>query len=262
MNFFRVFAVFFRIGLMNDLAYRANFLVQIADSLLGLAVALGSLSVIFGHTDTVGDWSQNELFVLVGVYFLMSGVIGMLIQPSMRQFMEDVQQGTLDFSLTKPADSQLLVSMREIRIWPAADILTGLGVIAYALVRMRAEIAPAQAAAFALMLAAGATIVYSFFLMLATCSFWIIRANNLLYIFESMYESGARWPVGIYPRWLRLTMTFVVPIAFAVTVPAEAVVGRYSWGTIAGALGIAAFLLIVSRLFWKVGLRRYSGASA
>lgn len=262
MKYLRLFFVFFRIGMMNDLAYRVNFIFEVIQALTGLAVVWGTLGVIFAHTETIGGWGPNELLSLVGVYFLMGALIEMMIEPSMRQFMEDVQQGTLDFTLTKPADAQLLVSMREVRIWPGLQALMGLGVIALSLVRMRADVGLMQSAAFGLTLIAGIAIVYSFFIMLATCSFWFIRANNLLYIFQSMYESGARWPVGIYPRWLRFAMTFLVPIAFAVTVPAQAIVGRFNVSTLLGALALAAALLAISRWFWKLGVRHYSGASA
>jgi ABC-2 type transport system permease protein len=51
-------------------------------------------------------------------------------------------------------------------------------------------------------------------------------------------------------------------VAFAVTVPAEALTGRLTWQTGMGALALAAGLLVVSRIFWRIGLRQYSGASA
>jgi ABC-2 type transport system permease protein len=76
-----------------------------------------------------------------------------------------------------------------------------------------------------------------------------------------MYEAG-RWPVSLYPGWLRYGLTFVVPVAFATTVPAEALTGRLTWETSVGAVVFAIVLLLVSRLFWRVGLRHYAGASA
>jgi ABC-2 type transport system permease protein len=76
-----------------------------------------------------------------------------------------------------------------------------------------------------------------------------------------MYEAG-RWPVGIYPGWLRLSLTFLVPVAFATTVPAEALSGRLTITTLLSALALALALLIASRLIWRTGLRHYSGASA
>ena len=80
-------------------------------------------------------------------------------------------------------------------------------------------------------------------------------------IFWSMYLAG-RWPVTIYPGWLRTMLTVVVPIAFAVTVPAEAISGRLTAGTLLLTLLVAVVMLTVSRWFWTYGLKHYSGASA
>ena len=261
MTLLRLLLVFFRIGLMNELAYRANFYVQLAQTLLNLATALGGLAVIFSHTESLGGWQPAELVALLGVYFLMGGVIGLVIQPSMQRFMEDVRRGTLDFTLTKPEDAQTLVSVSDVRVWRLADVLLGVVVLAVGLSAMGRGVSVSQVAAFGLALAAGAAIVYSFWLILATFSFWFVRVENILVIFQSVYEAG-RWPVGIYPGWLRATLTFLVPIAFAVTVPAEALVGRLRGEVLLGAVGLAALLLLGSRLFWRFGVRHYSGASA
>ena len=80
-------------------------------------------------------------------------------------------------------------------------------------------------------------------------------------VFQSMYEAG-RWPVSIYPGWLRFGLTFIVPIAFAVTVPAEALTGRLSWWSLGLAGLVAVVLFAGARLLWKAGLRRYAGASS
>jgi ABC-2 type transport system permease protein len=104
-------------------------------------------------------------------------------------------------------------------------------------------------------------IVYSFWLILATLSFWFVRVENILVIFQSMYEAG-RWPVSLYPAWLRFALTFLVPIAFATTVPAQALAGRLTWQILLGTVALAVALFVVSRFFWRVGIQRYSGASA
>lgn len=261
MRVLRLLWVFIRIGILGELAYRVNFYVQLFQSLLGLATALAGLAVIFSHTDTLGDWRPDELVALVGVYLLVGGAINLVIQPSMERLIESVREGTLDFTLTKPEDAQLLVSVQAVQIWKLADILLGSGALIIALVRLRADVGAGQAMAFAAALLCGGAIVYSFWLILATCSFWFVRVENILVIFQSMYEAG-RWPVSIYPQWLRFALTFVVPVAFATTVPAQALTGRLTPQTLLGAAALAVALLAVSRLFWRVGIRTYSGASA
>ena len=261
MRYLRLVWTYLRVGMMAELAYRANFVANLAESLLSLGSALAGIAVIFQWTTTLGGWRPEEIAALVGVYFLVGGVIGLVIQPSMERLTESVHDGTLDFMLAKPEDAQVLASIQGVEIWKLTDCLLGLGVIAAAVVRLGGRVGAAEAAAFLVALAAGALIVYSFWLILATCSFWLVRVENILVIFQSVCEAG-RWPVSIYPRWLRYALTFLVPVAFAITVPAEALTARLRWPTLAAAWGFAFALGVGSRLFWRFGLRRYSGASS
>jgi ABC-2 type transport system permease protein len=175
--------------------------------------------------------------------------------------MEDVRQGTLDFTLTKPEDAQVLVSVKQVQIWKVVDIALGLAVLVVALVQLETTVGPWQALAFGVTLLTGGAIVYSFYLILATTSIWFVRVENVLVIFQSMYQAG-RWPVGIYPWWLRAALTFLVPVAFATTVPAEALSGRLTGQTLLLSLALAGAMLVGSRWFWHLGVRHYSGASA
>ncbi len=257
----RLLWTFFRLGALNELQYRANFVVQVVQSVLGLGTALLSLSVVFAHTSRLAGWRPPELLAVVGVYFLIGGLINLVVQPSMQRLMEDVRLGTLDYTLTKPADAQLLVSLKQVQVWKLLDVLMGLGVLVVAMVRIGATVGLGEALVFLAALLAGAATVYSFLLILATGTFWFVRVQNILVVFQSMYEAG-RWPVGIYPPWLRAALTFVVPVAFAITVPAEGLTHRLSGWALPGAVALAVALLVVSRLFWRVGIRHYSGASA
>ncbi|MCC7265122.1 MAG: ABC-2 family transporter protein, partial [Candidatus Latescibacteria bacterium] len=130
-----------------------------------------------------------------------------------------------------------------------------------ALLRLGLSVGLQHALGFGVTLLAGAAIVYSFWLILATLSFWFVRVEKILIIFQGVYEAG-RWPVGIYPLWLQVALTALVPVAFAVTVPAEAVVGRLTGPMLGLALVLALALLVGARWFWKCGVKRYSGASA
>jgi len=252
---------FFRIGALNELQYRVNFFVQLLQSAIALGVGLAGLGIVFSHTVELGGWSRGELLAVMGVHTLILGVIKAIIEPNMARLMEDVQQGTLDYALTKPVDAQLLVSVREIRVWSLLDVLIGLAVIGVALTQLGASLEPGQALAFAVTLTLGALMIYSLWLMLTSVAFWVVRVDSLLDLFGGLYLAG-RWPVGIYPGWLQGLLTFLVPVAFAVTVPAEALTGRLTLPSLALAVAVAAGMLLLARIVWRTGLRRYAGASA
>ncbi|HEV7810548.1 MAG TPA: ABC-2 family transporter protein [Candidatus Limnocylindrales bacterium] len=253
--------LFFRIGALNELQYRANFWLQLIQSAIQLGTGLAVLALVFSQTPALNGWSQPALLAVMGVHILMGGVIGSLIQPSMERLRQDVRQGTFDFVLTKPEDVQVLSSVREIRIWRAVDILVGLVVLVIAVGQLESPVGVPEALAFAVALVLGTLMIYSFWLVITTVAFWIVRIDEIAELFEGVYQSG-RWPVTIYPGWLRISLTFLVPIAFAVTVPAQALTRQLTPDTLLLAAGFAVVAVVLSRLFFRVGLRRYSGASA
>lgn len=261
MRNLRLLWVFFRVNALNELQYRANFFVQLFQSLIALVTGLAVIGLVFSHTDTLRGWSQPELLAVMGVHIIMGGLIGMLIQPNMVRLMEEIRDGKLDFALTKPADAQVMASVREVRVWRGVDLIIGGVLLGLALSWLEAGISPVGALAFAVALMLGAVMIYCFWMIVTVGAFWIIRMDEVHELFEGIYQAG-RWPVTVYPGWLRIGLTFLVPIAFAVTVPAEALTARLTVETLAVAAGFAVALLVFTRWWWRFGLRRYSGASA
>ena len=262
MHALTVIRTYLKLGMLNVLQYRVNFLFDILSVTLYLTSSLVSLAVIFGQTETLQGWTRDQLIALVGIQILIGGFNGLVIRPSMQQLMENIRLGTLDFMLTKPADSQLLASVQRVEIGAIAEVIVGLAVILIALARLGTEIGVGGALLFVLMLLAGATIVYCFLLALSTIAFWFVRVDNIIVIFQAAFTEAGRWPITIYPGWLRATLTFLIPIAFAITVPAESLTGRLTAVTVLGTLALALAFVAGSRWFWRLGLSRYTGASA
>ncbi|MBI5824309.1 MAG: ABC-2 family transporter protein [Chloroflexi bacterium] len=261
MHGLRLALNYLRIGVLNEFQYRANFYIQILQTFIALGTGLIGLNLVFSQTSQLGGWNKSELLAVMGVFITMGGVIRSAIQPNMERLMEEIREGKLDFALTKPADAQLLVSVREFRFWQIVDVLTGMIVMGVALSQMNWLIGVWSALGFVSALVMGAVMIYCFWLMITSTAFWFVRVHEIANLFEGLYAAG-RWPVDIYPKWLQAGLTFLVPVAFAVTVPAEALTGRLTLQTWLGALALTIFLFILARTFWKIGLRSYSGASA
>ena len=261
MRIARLGFLYLRLGALNELQYRVNFFVAAFQSLLSVGVGLIVLALVYSHTATLNGWTESELLVILGIQILLGGVIHATIQPNMQRLVDEVRDGKLDFALTKPEDAQVIVSLRELRLWEAVDVVSGSVVVAVGVARLPTRLGAGHALAFVALLALGAALLYCFWLILATGPFWVVNMGFLAELFEGVYQTG-RWPIGVYPGWLRYSMTYLVPVGFAVTVPAQALTDRLHLGTVAIAIGFAVALTAFTRWFWRVGLRRYSGASA
>ena len=261
MNPIKLALTYLRIGVLNEMQYRINFFIQLLQSFISVATGLIGLSLVFGQVTTLAGWSRSELLAVMGVHLLMGGVIRSIIQPNMERLMDDVRNGTLDFALTKPADAQTLVSVREFRFWQLVDVIVGMVVIGVAFIQLKGTLGILQLLGFLAALIMGGIMLYCVWLMVTSISFWVIRVQEISNLFEGLYAAG-RWPVGIYPDWLRTGLTFLVPVAFAVTVPAEALTNRLSGTSLLFALGMTLLFVILSRGLWRLGLSNYSGASS
>jgi ABC-2 type transport system permease protein len=249
------------VSALNELQYRVNFFLQLFQSLVALGTAVAVVSLVFLYTPSLGGWSPWELMVVVGVHTALGGVIRSLIQPSMQLLMDDIREGKLDFALTKPVDAQLVVSLRRVTVWPLVDVLVGLGVVVVAAFQAGVSVGVVGVGAFLVGLPLGAVMIYCLWLIITTGAFWIVRMEHVAELFNGLYQAG-RWPTGLFPGWLRLVFTVLVPLAFAVTLPSELLTGRAGLLALGGAAAFTLALVAVTRWFWRLGLRNYAGASA
>jgi ABC-2 type transport system permease protein len=261
VNYLKLLAVFYKTSVQTDMEYRIDFFARVLSSLLGLCTTLGGLALAYQYAPHIKGWSFAQSLVLVAVYYLMDGLIEIFIAPNMREIMTQVREGTLDFVLLKPVSSQFMATFRTLNVWRASSLLVGIGISTYALEKLSLEVGGADAALFAVSLLCGLAVIYSFWLVLVTLSFWFVRVDNIEQIVWQAFEAG-RYPVEIYPNWLRMTLTYVVPVVFIITVPAQALTGRLDPAFIGVALVVAVCSVIASAFFWRFGLRSYTGASA
>lgn len=260
-RYLRLIALFIRVSLQDDSAYRMIFLGHLLMALLQLSAELVGLWTVFSNTQSLAGWNAWQLLALLGVFRVMSGMIGMFIAPNMRRVMEDVREGTLDFVLIRPVSAQFLASARRIVVWRLTDMLIGSMVAFYAAYKLAGALPVRAVLLFVALLACGTVIIYSFWLMLATSSFWFTRISNIEMVFWNIFEAG-RYPVDIYRPGVRWALTYLVPLAFLTTVPASALAGRSEPRSVAVAFVLAVVSFLAASAFWRFGVRRYSGASA
>lgn len=107
----------------------------------------------------------------------------------------------------------------------------------------------------------GIIILYSLVMLLATSAFWFVQLENVMELLYIFFEAG-RFPITIFPAWVRILLTFVVPIAFITTMPASVLLGRLDGVFALYSLGVTAALFTTSVLYWRYALRHYSSTSS
>jgi len=261
MRYLKLFATFIKSSILVELEYRANFITQTLLSQFWTGITLLSVLVFYAHTDNIGGWGLNEALVIVGLFVLMNGFIATVLQPNAQKVVEMIRTGTLDFVLTKPMNSQFLSTLRYIKIFNIVDVLAGIIIVGIAWARMGFTPTLLSVAPFMIMFAMALLIMYSLWAAMATLSFWFVKVHNLSNAFSAMWDTG-RFPITTFEGGLRIALTFVLPIAFITTFPAQALLGTLDLNTmlLAVLMGLGTFAFSV--WFWRYAVRSYSSASS
>jgi len=245
----------------NELQYRSNFVVQLMTSASQIGVAFASLALVLHRTDSLNGWTGDQLLAFIGVYTLVAGLTRTFVEPAMMRLLSDIHRGEFDAVLTKPVDTQLLVSIRAVNIWQGIDVVAGLAVIAVAVGRLHASIGWADAVWFVVLLGCALVIVRSVWLIIGSLAFWFVRLDWIDALFFAAFRA-AQYPITIYPGWLRVGLSTVLPVGLALTAPAGAITSRLSLAMLFGALAVALATSWLSAVIFRRALGAYSSASS
>ena len=258
----RLLRVFLAATLSASLEYRMNFLGAVLVSLGDSAVALLGLFLFYSRPEStsLGGWSYAQALLVVGFFMLAQGFIAVVLQPNLSKVAESIRTGTMDFTLIKPIDAQWSVSTRNLNLLRIGDVVVGLIILGYALARL--EHVTALGLLLALLVFGCALItVYSLWFMLTTTAFWFVKTDNVTELFNGVF-GAARFPASSFPAPVRIAITFVLPVAFVTTIPAQAITGTLTPLLALLAPAIAAVTFLAGRLFWLYALRNYTSASS
>jgi ABC-2 type transport system permease protein len=254
-----------RYSLAREMAFRGNFLVKVSVEVLWLLILIVFYRTVFARTSVVATWSEAQYLFFVGCYFTMEGLIETLFLENCNAFADLVRSGDLDFYLLKPIDEQFLITCRDLDWSTAPNILMGAAVMGLALVQMSWDPDPVRVLLFLVMLACGTAIAYSFLLLLTATSVYFVR-NQSLFEMWWLFTSLMRYPREIFGgTWaapLGWVFSYLIPVLLVVHVPACTMVKLFEPGVIAFTAAVTVLLLIVSRKFFRMSLRRYRSASS
>jgi viologen exporter family transport system permease protein len=281
-RYFNILRIFWSASISAEMEYRVNFLMAALSSVMTLAGTALMLFLFYRSGYQMGGWPWRDALAVVGMFTILEGTQSTFMTPNRTRVTEHVREGTLDFVLLKPIDSQFWLSVRSISLWGVPNIVMGLAIVAYALVTRDtpplhtppppgsvgavtgisgAGIPGADVLLAGAALLLGVLILYSLGYLLSTLTIWYIKLYNITMAMQALVETG-RYPITAYPAAYQVFFTFVLPVAFMTTVPAQFVTGRGGAGWLLGAAVVAGVCLTASIAFWRFALRYYTSASS
>ena len=261
IRYLRLFALQLRTSAATAMAYRANFVVQGAMSVMWTVLTLVPLIVLFSERDRVATWDEPSALIVIAYFMAVRAVLEGMISPSLVDLVEKIRSGSFDYVLLKPIDAQAMISASHYEPWRVFDLLGAIAVVIYAFALRGAPPALPDLAIGIALFASGVLATYALWMLCAAASFWVVRLDNLMYLLGAIFDI-ARWPVDVFRGAWRVIFTFVIPVAVMTTFPAMALLGTLGLPRTLATIGGSALLLAISRLVWRTAIRSYTSASS
>jgi ABC-2 type transport system permease protein len=244
------------------MSFKANFLLWIVVELLWFALQLTFVAVLYRHTQRIGDWSRWEVVLLMGAAHFIQQLFQALFLGNCAQISEYVRTGRLDFLLLLPVNTRFLVSLRHVDLGGFVNGASAVAVMVYALRQLHHVPSALEIAGFLLLVATGILVHYSLMFLLATISFWTVRAQGIVWGYYSLFNI-ARLPDAAFRGLFKVVFTFVLPMLLVANVPARLLANKVgSPLDLVLLAGAAVACWLASQAGWRVALRRYTSASS
>ncbi len=261
IRYLRLLATFFRMSVIADLEYRANVIGKVVTDIFWYLTHIVLFEVMFLHVPSLGGWSIEDARVFLGVLFLADAIHMVLFAEGLDRFATLVVSGGLDLLLSKPVNSQFMVSCHRIAWSYLVNVTLAGSWLLWSLSHRLGELSPLLFGKVVIGAGAGALIMYALRFSFASFSLIFTQADNLQYLWYTLFRLSTR-PHSMYPSGIKLLLVTLLPLAFIASIPAEILLGERDTIGIVSLLGVASGCLLFSRWLWGRCLRHYTSASS
>jgi len=262
-RYLTIYGALWRNSVTREMSFKGNFLLWILVEMCWFGLQLAFVGVIFSQTTTVGTWTVWQVVLLTGTSNFIQEIYQAFFLVNCTNLSELVRTGKMDFLMLLPVNTRFIVSMRQVDIPSFANAAFAACVMGFAAHKLALHPTAMQFLGFGALCLAGLLVHYSLMFMLASISFWTVRAQGIVYGYYNLFNI-ARLPDEAFARSrvFKAVFTFALPVLLVSNVPVRVLTDRLKspamWLVL---IGLGVVWAAISEWFWRLSLRRYTSAS-
>ena len=260
-KYIKVYSLFLYTSIASELEYKTNVIIDFITAILSLIGSLFLLAIFFKSTDNIGGWNFQQALIIQSIYTILNGITNTWFNPNLTEIVKHIREGTLDFVLLKPIDSQFFISLKRIAPSGFLEIILGVALLFYCLIINQININLGFLFLSLTTLLCSILILYSLWFLISTTTIWFVKTWNATEVLRSFLYVG-RFPLNSFSFSIRIFFSIFIPIAFITTIPSEVFLGLAQLWEILLELIVSSIFLIISRRFWLFALKYYTSASS
>ncbi len=238
--------------------YRVNFVIGAVSTVIMQAAGLLTIWVIMAQIPDLAGWTLPEILLIYGLITLSKSINHMFADNLWTIGRDYIRTGTFDRFMVRPVDPLFHLLADRFCHDGIGNFLVGLVLVLISAARLNITWTPWLVLFMVVMVLSGGFIFIALNLMTSVSGFWLMDSVPVTRVVFEMHEF-AKYPLTIYPRFIAVLLTAIIPYGFASFYPASYLLGReQSPGLVGGAPLVAAVLMMIALAVWRFGLRHYS----
>ena len=260
-KYLKVYKKFLHTSLASELEYKTNIIIDLITAFLSLIGSIFLLSIFFQNNNSIGGWEFDQALIIQAIYTILNGITNTWFNPNLTEIVKHIREGTLDFVLLKPIDSQFFISLKKISPSGILEIILGFCLLTYCVKINQINLNFSFLTLSMITIICSICILYSLWFFISTTTIWFVKTWNATEVLRSFLYIG-RFPLNSFSFSLRIFFSVFIPIAFITTIPSEVFLGISQLWKILLEVIVAMVFLFTSRRFWLFALKYYSSASS
>jgi ABC-2 type transport system permease protein len=261
-RYLSIYAALWKNSVAREMSFKSNFLLWILVEVLWFGLQLSFISVLYLHTEHIGTWTKWQVVLLIGGSHFIQQVFQAFFLVNCTNLSELIRSGKLDFLLLLPVNTRFLVSFRQVDLGAFVNATFAVAVMAYAARQLHLAPTLLQVLGFLALCVLGIVIHYSLMFLLASISFWTVRAQGIVFGYYNLFNI-ARMPDEAFRGLFKAVFTFALPMLLVSNVPVRLLANKLdSPASLVLLLVMSVVCFSVSEWGWRASMRHYTSASS
>lgn len=220
MRYLKLYSTYAKLSLISKLVYKANVIIGVVAFLFAEATSLLTLYFLVSSVPSIDGYSIYHIGLLFGLTNMAVGIDHLFSDRLWTVAYFEVKLGKLDHMFLRPLPILFQVIASEVQLEALGELIIATALIL--LCGSQVQISGGIGAILLVILGiiCAALIITSFKVMVASLAFKFKRSGPLLQFIYN-FSGFTKYPMNIYPKAIRIILTFVIPLGLCLFYPFE-----------------------------------------
>lgn len=263
MRYVKLYFTCIKRSMMSRLEYKKDTIIALLSFLFSNACSLCSLFFILQAIPSLRGYTLAEVGFFYGFSMLPIALDHLFSDEFWLVAYRRVQLGDMDMHFLRPVPVMFQMFAETFQPEGFGEMILGVVMIIACGVNLHVNVT--FGAIFVLIIGAifGAIIITSFKIAFSALAFIFKRSGPLLQIIYG-FTNYAKYPIAIYPKFIRIILIFILPFGLFVSLPIDTLLyGSYNPYLLSlGIVGAAVVFFALATLIWTRCEKRYESTGS